>query len=420
MVGRISGLFSVLALASAFLYLFVWLHLSVSSFYSIEQSEVAGPAGRILRSEPIPGAPAGAEAHRILYTSADATGAPAAVSGVIVIPSSPAPEGGRPVHAWAHPTSGIADRCAPSVNPDIFEKIKGLKGFLSQGMVVVATDYTGLGTPGPHPYLVGESAGRAILDSVRAARRFKGAVAGNRFGMWGYSQGGHGVLFAEAMQQSYAPELDLVAVAATAPPTRLGELMRDDLANLVKPHPGWTKGAMPELLKLFSEVQDKLLTAYVLASWKSVYGAPMQTVVLPSADHVVDRLAARCAESDLQNILIALTSQLEIDHFLHIRDFSTDPWADLIAENTPTSRLPRIPLLITQGTADETVQPEITAEFARTVCEGTTPVTFQWLEGVDHPSAGTASTDAVVSWMGDRFAGKPPPNMCESLPPSPK
>jgi hypothetical protein len=33
-----------------------------------------------------------------------------------------------------------------------------------------ATDYPGLGTPGVHAYLMGESEGRAVLDSVRAAR----------------------------------------------------------------------------------------------------------------------------------------------------------------------------------------------------------------------------------------------------------
>lgn len=32
-------------------------------------------------------------------------------------------------------------------------------------------DYEGLGTPGGHPYLVGPSEGRSVLDVVRAARK---------------------------------------------------------------------------------------------------------------------------------------------------------------------------------------------------------------------------------------------------------
>ena len=178
MLGRISSLFTVLILTTVFLYLFAWLHLLPGSFYRIDQSDVAGPPGRIIRTEPLSGAPAGAEASRILYVSTDHHGKLVAVSGVIVVPSGPVPEGGRPVYAWAHPTTGISDRCAPSLNPDVLEKIHGLEGLLAKGMVVVATDYPGLGTPGPHPYLVGESEGHSILDSVRAARNFKQARAG--------------------------------------------------------------------------------------------------------------------------------------------------------------------------------------------------------------------------------------------------
>ncbi len=37
--------------------------------------------------------------------------------------------------------------------------------------VIAATDNQGLGTPGPHPYLVGDSEGMGALDSMRAARK---------------------------------------------------------------------------------------------------------------------------------------------------------------------------------------------------------------------------------------------------------
>ena len=42
---------------------------------------------------------------------------------------------------------------------------------LDAGYVVAATDYEGLGTPGLHPFLVGESEGRSVLDAARAAHR---------------------------------------------------------------------------------------------------------------------------------------------------------------------------------------------------------------------------------------------------------
>jgi acetyl esterase/lipase len=76
-------------------------------------------------------------------------------------------------------------RCAPSLALFIFQQIQGLRQLTEHGYIVVATDYPGLGTPQTHPYLVGVSEARAVLDSVRAARSMGGAQ--NRFAVWGHS-----------------------------------------------------------------------------------------------------------------------------------------------------------------------------------------------------------------------------------------
>ena len=55
--------------------------------------------------------------------------------------------------AWAHPTSGVVPRCAPSLARKRFQFIAGLKEMLARGYAVAATDYPGLGTPEVHPYL---------------------------------------------------------------------------------------------------------------------------------------------------------------------------------------------------------------------------------------------------------------------------
>ena len=142
-----------------------------SAFYSAPASDVAGAEGTLVRQEPMTGAPLGASAYRVLYRSRDPNGKPILVSGVIVVPQGPPPPGGRPIIAWAHPTTGIVPRCAPSLAIFIFQQIQGLRPFVERGYVVAATDYPGLGTPGPHPYLVGISEARAVIDSVRVARQ---------------------------------------------------------------------------------------------------------------------------------------------------------------------------------------------------------------------------------------------------------
>ncbi|MGA8321791.1 MAG: hypothetical protein WB774_13455 [Xanthobacteraceae bacterium] len=128
-------------------------------------------------------APFGAATFRVLYRSTGLCDEPIAVSGVVVIPSGPAPANGRPIVGWTRPTAGVAPRCAPSLALFVFQQIQGLREMIDRGCVVAATDYPGLGTPQTHSYLVGVSEARAVFDSVRAARTISGAQ--NHFAVWG-------------------------------------------------------------------------------------------------------------------------------------------------------------------------------------------------------------------------------------------
>src|SRR6202011_6082188 len=86
-----------------------------TAFYEASAQELVGPPGSMIRSEPMLFAPAGAQAYRVLYRSVGMHGEPIAVSGVVVVPPGPAPAGGRPIVAWAHPTTGVVPHCAPSL-----------------------------------------------------------------------------------------------------------------------------------------------------------------------------------------------------------------------------------------------------------------------------------------------------------------
>ena len=149
-------------------------------FYRMPPSAEAGAPGTLVRQEPIDGAPLGAAAYRVLYRSTGPDDKPILVSGIVIVPQGPPPPGGRPIVAWAHPTSGIVPRCAPSLAIFIFQQIQGLRSMVERGYVVAATDYPGLGTPGPHPYLVGVSEARAVIElgarcghSARRGRCYK-------------------------------------------------------------------------------------------------------------------------------------------------------------------------------------------------------------------------------------------------------
>jgi hypothetical protein len=126
--------------------------LPISEFYSTAPNLSGTKPGDLLRKESFAGysLPKGATAVRILYHSLDATGQDVATSGVVLIPAGTPPASGWPVIAWAHGTSGVARLCAPSAMKDVYYGDEGLMPMVAAGFAVVATDYHGLGTDGPH------------------------------------------------------------------------------------------------------------------------------------------------------------------------------------------------------------------------------------------------------------------------------
>ncbi|MEO8667177.1 MAG: alpha/beta fold hydrolase [Bauldia sp.] len=360
-------------------------------FYEASPAELKGPPGSIIRVEALPDSPVWyTKNYKILYRSTGLDGQPIAVSGLMVVPTAAVPSGGHPVLAWAHPTTGVADKCAPSLHElEAVEKIPGLAEAVKDGFVVVATDYPGLGTAGEHPYLIGVSEARAVLDSVRAARELgKGSAS---FAVWGHSQGGHASLWTGQIAAEYAPELKLVGVAAAAPATELGALFDDDL----------------------SSIAGEGLTALTLWSWSQLYGYPLSQVVLPAAEDAVATIGHECLYgiSDLIEDKGAI-DKIQVRGFLKADPVKTPPWAATIAANTPGGSPPGAPVFIAQGSADTVVDPPVTTAFASKLCRDGATVRFFEVPDANHTMIAKASASAAVEWIADRFAGKPAPTNC--------
>jgi acetyl esterase/lipase len=346
--------------------------------------------GNLISAEAMAGAPAGARAYRILYWSTDLDGTPVEVSGVVIAPRG-SPPGGRPVVAWAHPTTGVVSRCAPSLARVFFASIQGLRAMLDRGYVVAASDYPGLGTPEVHPYLVGTSEAHAVLDSVRAARAIPEAAADARFAVWGHSQGGQAALFTGIEAARYAPELKLVGVAAAAPATDLGALMTDDLG---------TGGG-------------NNITAMTLWSWARVYGAPMDKIVTTQAEPVIDHLTKLCIERWFDMFTRRGPTQALEKSFLRVNNLAEkEPWRRLLEENSPGPLPPDIPVFLAQGSADGLVRPAITEAYRDRLCRNGNRVEFVLLPGVGHAFIARDVAVAAVAWMAARFAGEPAPTNC--------
>ena len=160
----------------------------------------------------------------LLYKSKDLHGKLTAVSGSLSLPKGKAPKGGWPVITYAHGTTGSADTCAPTRGYDKNDMTSYafplLRSWLKAGYAVVRTDYDGLGTPGVHQFLIGQSEGRSVLDAVRAARQYSSKLS-KRYVIAGHSQGGHAALFAAAAAPNYLPGLKLRGTVAFAPASHL-------------------------------------------------------------------------------------------------------------------------------------------------------------------------------------------------------
>jgi alpha-beta hydrolase superfamily lysophospholipase len=353
-------------------------------FYAVPDPLSPGPPGAVIRATPIAGVPVLPDSHAwaVLYHSRDFDGRDVAASGVVVVPPGAAPPDGRPVVVWGHGSVGLADRCVPSHGGIMGAFGPWLGGLLQQGLVVAATDYQGLGTPGLERFVIGLSAGRAVLDVARAARGLDAAGAGGRVVLAGHSEGGHAVLWAAELARSYAPELQVLGVAATAPGAELATTLK---LSRFRPA-AITSGAM-----------------LIVVAWSDAYRVPPD-VLTPAGRKAVDRVRSTCLEELAKD---PATPTVDLDQLL-----TTPPWPALLARNSPGHAAAPAPILIAQGTDDQTVVPAATGALVQRLCHAGDTVELRSYQHAEHFHLPEVAGTDVAAWLGDRLAGRPARSTC--------
>ncbi|MBA3956325.1 MAG: alpha/beta fold hydrolase, partial [Acidimicrobiia bacterium] len=330
-----------------------------------------------------PDVPAGAQGWDLLYRSEGVDGQGVAVSGRVYAPGGPSPAEGRPVVSWAHGTVGVADACAPSRTGD---QVPGLAELLGAGYVVAATDYEGLGTPGTHPYLVGDSEGRSVLDAARAAARIDGAGAGNRVVAAGHSQGGHAVLFAGMLADDYAPELELLGVVASAPAAELTTLLRSAVPISL------AFGLVASAIYAYDQTYDELV---------------LEDVLTPAAIERIGVVEEVCLQGVTDAFSDQLTSAWLVDNPLDV-----EPWAARVAENEPGSAEISAPVLVVQGTVDFVVFASSTDTAVERLCDGGNTVDYRRYPGAGHGEVLAEAGSEILAWIAERVAGDDAVSAC--------
>ncbi|WP_194852891.1 S9 family peptidase [Nocardia sp. SYP-A9097] len=371
----------------------------VAAFYTPPADRVDGTHGSVIQLRPINGDPgvAGARNYLVLYRSVDMRGNPVAVSGTLAVPDWDAPPGGWPLISWAHGTTGVADTCAPSKDTsaefpahDYTSLVRKVQAqWIAAGYAIAQTDYQGLGTPGPHGYLIGPAEQRAVTDMARAAREVDPEI-GTRWVAMGHSQGGQAAVFSDAQAQQWAPELQLLGAVALAPASHQGIGLQAShmataigVSNVLTPVLGGSTSFLPLIIRGAQTVADIDPTRFL---------TPRTASMVSLAD---------------SGCIAQLRDSQEWGGIPANEVFS--PTGDMSAltrvlnENDPSTLTFTQPLLVLQGRADTTVPALATDAMVVQQRTAGQPVQYRTYPGVDHRGVLEASYTDALNWVDGRF-----------------
>ncbi|MDT5178559.1 MAG: hypothetical protein QOJ95_2757, partial [Mycobacterium sp.] len=332
-------------------------------------------------------------AARITYDSTSGvTNSPTEVTGTVFAPSGKPPEGGWPVVAFGHPTTGIQSECAPSLSPNLMNLSSTILVLVKAGYVVAMSDFQGLGDDKTyHPYLDATTAGYNLIDSVRAARKIVPDTS-DRWAAFGLSQGGQGTWAANELAGEYGAGLNLVGSVSLSPPLDIT---------------GFADAAAAGTL---SKEQEPAYQA-LLASFKAEN--PGMNLDQYRRGVVADKwdLLLRCDfdTNDQRNDAI---DQITPDDLRPDGVEATDWLRERLRAASVPQRPTTAPALVIYGGQDVLIPPVWTDAALQRACEMGDVVQIDL-----QPDKGHAEIDvnAAFPWVADRFRGDPAPNSCESF-----
>jgi pimeloyl-ACP methyl ester carboxylesterase len=347
--------------------------------------------GALLRSEPLKDVvlPAGVRGWRILYATSVDDNTPATAIAIVFASTVP-PAGPRPVIAWEHATTGLLQKCMPSLLSAASKGIPERDRMVMAGWVVVATDYSFAEKGGPHPYLIGEGEARAALDSVRAARQISELTLDKHIVVWGYSQGGHAALWTGIVGPRYAPDLEIRGVAAIAP-----------AANIEK--------------SLAMNVEaDKRFGPYLALSYSRFYpDITFEQALRPEALDAARQIVNFCCflpPEDAERI-----AELAATFNGPALATSSNKALQARLEQNTADRPIQAPVVIAQGLSDKVVPPSATDAYVEERCAAGQRLEYWTFAGRDHLTIiqpGTPLEDPLIKWTTARFANEPQATGC--------
>lgn len=396
---RILIFFGCIALIFVLLIFALWLWAkpeSPDSFYNTPEN-VPSEHGILLKKEEFnKDIPKNAKAWRILYTTTRENGKTGVASAIVVTPTIS--EGAKPIVSYSHGTIGVVPGCAPSIVEEQFPNGSArelLEQSITNEWVFVSSDYIGLGTKGPHPFLIGEGEAYSSLDAIKAAQQLTDIKTNNEVIIWGHSQGGHAALWSGIVAPKYTPELNVLGVAALSPAS--------DLVGLVQNAQNTAIG--------------KILSSFIVSSYSDTYSdVSFNDVVKPQARLLTKDISSRCLSGKK-----TLVSAVEAEKLIKGSIFKNDPaegnFGKRLIQNTPTQKI-TYPLFIGQGKADDLVLPQIQNKFVKNMCKAGQELEYKTYENRGHLEVLAKDSPLIsdlIGWTQDRLDKNPQVSNCDSI-----
>lgn len=365
---------------------------AADAFYEPPAVLPPGAPGDVIKSrQALPGPPTAqrlANAWQVMYLSTGPKGERNAVTGTILVPKG-VDVAKAPVVGFAPGTHGPAAHCAPSImmNGMYFYEQPAVNEMLAAGYVVAMTDYPGYHSQPTTPYMVGNVQGAALIDVVRAAQKLpeSSVPSSAKVAFRGYSQGGGAAMWAGEMHPEYAPELNLVGVAAGGVPA---DLVQVGLQLDGGPGFGFLFNAFMGFDNAFPELN--------LDASLNEQGKAMRAELRQNA----------CTLELLKDYAGRYTADYSTETFILRAD-----WRQRWEESKLGKKPINVPVYQYHGTIDELVQFKQAQTLRDTYCAKGMKVRWQTFESkhvklVYHGNAG------AQAFLADRFAGTPATSNC--------
>ncbi len=337
-------------------------------------------------------------AYQLLYRTNDAHGQAIASVTTLILPATPA-LGPRKLLSYQTFEDSLSTNCAPSYTMRGGNNGGSTQGAeqsemglaLLRGWDVVVPDYEG-----PLSEMaIGPLESRTTLDSIRAVEQFAPAQlegAGTPVGMMGYSGGAIPTVWANALAVSYAPELNIVGVAA-------GGIA----ANIIALLPVWDGGAFSgAAIGIFVSVDR----AYPQFDLNAILNAKGQALAAQDATD-----ANGCGGSIVN---APFDPASDYSNYPSIQALLAVPRVQNVFAklNLITGPVPAAPSYFYNAIHDELATIGPVDQLVAVDCAGGAVIDYFRDPVADHITGLSAYIAPAMSYLADRFDGKPAPNTC--------